>query len=99
LCYLDNFLWEFLAIFPTQLVEQKAGGHMSLKKEFIRDGQRRIIGSITTGYTGSFETLVRDEHEHIIGRTSEMFGTTRDEHGKLVSINTADFGLLIDRKR
>lgn len=70
---------------------------MSLKKEFIRDGQRRIIGSVTTGYVGSFEKLVRDEDEHIIGRTSESFGTTRDEHGKLVSINTADFGLLIGR--
>ncbi len=68
---------------------------MSLKKEFIRDGQRRIIGSITTGYVGSFDSLVRDEHEHLIGRTSEKFGTTRDEHGRLVSINTADAGLLI----
>ena len=72
---------------------------MPLKKEFIRDGQRRIIGSVTTGYMGSFETLVRDEHEHIIGRTSESFATTRDEHGKLVSINTADPGLLIGRKK
>ena len=72
---------------------------MSLKKEFVRDGSRRIIGSITTGYTGSFETLVRDAHEHIIGRTSESFGTTRDEHGKLVSINTADPGLLIGRHK
>jgi len=68
---------------------------MSLKKEFIRDANRKIIGSTTTGYVGSFDTLVRDEHEHIIGRTSESFGTTRDEHGKLVSINTADAGLLI----
>ena len=68
---------------------------MSLKKEFVRDGNRRIIGSITTGYTGSFDTLVRDEHEHIIGRTSERFNTTRDERGNLVSINTTDAGLLI----
>jgi len=72
---------------------------MSLRKEFIRDGQRRIIGSITTGYKGSFETLVRDEHEHIIGRASDGFSTTRDEHGKLVSINTADPGLLIGRRK
>ena len=68
---------------------------MSLQKEFIRDGKRRIIGSVITGYVGSFDTLVRDEDAHIIGRTSESFGTTRDEHGKLVSINTADPGLLI----
>ena len=72
---------------------------MSLKKEFIRDGQRRIIGSVTTGYTGSFDTLARDEHEHIAGRTSERFSTTRDEHGKLVSINTADAGLLIGKHK
>ena len=71
---------------------------MSLKKGFIRDGQRKIVGSITTGYTGSFEIHVRDEHD-IVGRTSESFGTTRDEHGKLVSINTADPGLLIGSGR
>lgn len=71
---------------------------MSLAKTYIRDGQRRIIGSVTTGYKGSYDTIVRDAHEHIIGRTSEHFGTTRDEHGNLVSINTADAGLLIKRK-
>ena len=68
---------------------------MSLKKEFIRDANRKIIGSTTTGYVGSFDTLVRDEHEHIIGRTSESFATTRDERGNLVSITDADAGLLI----
>ena len=72
---------------------------MSLKKEFIRDGQRRIIGSITTGYVGSFDSLVRDGHEHLIGRTSEKFGTTRDEHARLVSIDTADAGLLIGKHK
>lgn len=72
---------------------------MSLEKKWLRDGSRKIIGSTTTGYAGSFETLVRDEHEHIIGRTSEKFGTTRDEHGKLVSINTADAGLLIGKNK
>jgi hypothetical protein len=48
---------------------------------------------------GSFDTLVRDEDAHIIGRTSESFGTTRDEHDSLISINTADPGLLIGRKK
>ena len=55
---------------------------MSLEKEFIRDGKRRIIGSVTTGYVGSFETIVRDEQNNITGSTSERFNTTRDEHGK-----------------
>jgi len=70
-----------------------------LTKKYVRDGQGRIIGSITSGYEGSFEALVRDEHEHIVGRVSERFGTTRDEHGGLVSNNTADPGLLINPKK
>jgi hypothetical protein len=71
---------------------------MSLKKEYVRDGNRRIIGSVTSGFTDE-SSVVRDEHEHIVGRTSDRFHTTRDEHGNLVSINTSDPGLLINRKR
>jgi hypothetical protein len=56
-----------------------------LKKQYVRDGQNRIIGSVTTGYEGAFDSIVRDEHEQITGRTSERFGTTRDEKGGLVS--------------
>jgi hypothetical protein len=72
---------------------------MSLEKQYIRDGQHRIIGSTTTGFTGAFDTIVRDEFEHYLGRTSEHFGTTRDEHGNLVSVNTADPGLLIGKRK
>jgi hypothetical protein len=75
------------------------GTKTPLEKRYVRDGQNRITGSTTTGYTGAFDTIVRDEHEQITGRTSERFGTTRDEHGGLVSINTADPGLLIGRKK
>jgi hypothetical protein len=71
---------------------------MSLIKTYVRDGQRRIIGSVTTGFTGAFDTIVRDESGHYLGRTSERFGTTRDEQGNLVSSNTADPGLLIKHK-
>jgi len=70
---------------------------MPLTKEYIRDGQRRIIGSVTTGFTGAFDSIVRDESGHLLGRTSEHFATTRDEHGNLVSINSADPGLLIGK--
>ncbi len=70
-----------------------------LKKEYIRDGKRRIIGSATTGFQGSFETLVRDECERVSGWTSRRFHTTRDEHGALVSLNAADAGLLLKRHR
>jgi len=70
-----------------------------LEKKYIRDGNNRLIGSVTTGFEGSFKTLVRDEHENVVGRTSEQFGTTRDGHGNLISVDTADPGLLIDRKK
>ncbi len=70
-----------------------------LKKEYVRDGEHRIIGSVTNGYEGAFDTIVKDEHERIVGRTSERFGTTRDENGGLVSTNSADPGLLINRKK
>jgi hypothetical protein len=68
------------------------------KKEYIRDGKNKVIGSVTSGFSGE-STVVRDEHEHIVGRTSERFHATRDERGKLVSTNSADPGLLINRKK
>ena len=68
-----------------------------LKKDFIRDGTRRIIGSVTTGYSDT-SAVVRDEGNRITGRTSDRFRTTRDSHGNLVSTNSSDPGLLI-RKR
>ncbi len=69
-----------------------------LKKDYVRDGNRRIIGSVTTGFDDK-TAVVRDERNQINGRTSERFRTTRDAHGKLVSINSADAGLLIGRKK
>jgi hypothetical protein len=68
-----------------------------LKKEFIRDGTRKIIGSVTTGYSDT-SSVVRDESNKVTGRTSERFHTTRDSSGKLVSTNSADPGLLIRKK-
>jgi hypothetical protein len=70
-----------------------------LKKEYVRDGKNKIIGSVTSGFVGSYGTLVKDAHEQVVGTTSERFHTTRDEHGGLVSINSADPGLLINRKK
>ncbi len=71
---------------------------MSLSKKYVRDGNRRIIGSVTSGYSGGTSDVVRDEHNEIAGRTSDRFQTTRDSNGKLVSINSSDPGLLIRRK-
>jgi hypothetical protein len=70
-----------------------------LKKEYVRDGKRRIIGSVTAGFKGSFETLVRDEHERVAGWTSEKLHATRDQGGHPVSLNTADAGLLLKQHR
>lgn len=72
---------------------------MSLEKHYIRDGKNRVIGSVTSGYQGAFDTIVKDEHEQIVGRTSEKFNTTRDGKGGLASINSADPGLLINKKK
>ena len=71
---------------------------MSLKKVFIRDGKRSIIGSVTTGFSDT-SSVVRDEGNRITGRTSEKFQTTRDGRGNPVSTNTSDPGLLIKRKK
>ena len=70
-----------------------------LKKDFRRDGSRRIIGSVTSGYSGGTSDVVRNEHNEIVGRTSNRFQTTRDGRGNLVSTNTSDSGLLIGRKK
>jgi hypothetical protein len=67
-----------------------------LKKEYVRDGKRRIIASITSGFDDT-SAVVRDEKNEITGRTSERFRTTRDGHGNLVSANSPDPGLLIGR--
>ena len=69
-----------------------------LKKDFIRDGSRRIIGSVTTGYSDT-SSVVRDESNRITGRTNERFHTTRDNDGNLISTNSADPGFLIRRKK
>ena len=72
---------------------------MSLEKRYVRDGENRVIGSVTSGYEGAIDSVVRDAQEKIVGTTSEQFHTTRDEKGGLVSINTADPGLLIKSKK
>jgi hypothetical protein len=69
-----------------------------LKKSYIRDGHNRLIGSITTGNSDT-SSVVRDDHDQILGRTSDRFHTTRDKNGKLLSIDSSDPGLLIGRKK
>jgi len=64
-----------------------------LKKNVIRGGKNQVIGSVTSGYAGG-SSIIRDAEGRLLGKTSEMFRTTRDAQGKLVSTNTADGGLL-----
>ena len=66
-----------------------------LKKDYVRDGNRKIVGSVTSGYSGGTSDVVRDDRNGITGHTSEKFKTTRDSQGVLVSTNSADPGLLI----
>ncbi len=68
-----------------------------LEKEVIRDGSGKIIGSVTSGLAGD-STCVRDEHEHVVGTTSGIFNSTRDNHGNVVSNNSTDPGLLFRKK-
>ena len=69
-----------------------------LKKDYVRDGNRKIIGSVTTGFSDT-SAVERDGSNGITGRTNERFHTTRDGHGNLVSINSPAPGLLIGRKK
>lgn len=71
---------------------------MPLKKDYVRDGRNRIVGSVTSGYSDESE-VVRDSDNQIAGRTSGNFNTTRDGDGSIASINSADPGLLIRRKK
>jgi hypothetical protein len=57
----------------------------------------QIIGSVTSGYDDRSK-VVRDSENRILDRTSARFHTTRDSNGNLVSVDTADSGLLISRK-
>jgi hypothetical protein len=69
-----------------------------LMKDYVRDGNRDIIASVTTGFSDT-SAIVRDEGNRISGLTNQRFHTTRDPHGNLASINSADAGLLIGRKK
>ncbi len=71
---------------------------MPLTKQYVRDGQRRIIGSVSSGFSDT-SAVIRDEDNEIVGRTSQRFHTTRDEHGNLVSINSPDPGLMLGKRK
>jgi hypothetical protein len=70
---------------------------MALNKRYVRNGRNQIIGNVTSGFNQGSE-VVRDNHGQILGRTNELFHTTRRTDGSLVSLNTSDPGLLIPKK-
>lgn len=65
-----------------------------LKKTWIRNGRNQIIGSVTEGFSDT-SSVVRDEQNRIVGRTSDKFNTTRTKHF-IRSISDSDPGLLLD---
>ncbi|MFZ0859743.1 MAG: hypothetical protein WCA27_22190 [Candidatus Sulfotelmatobacter sp.] len=69
---------------------------MPLEKKFIRDGRNRLVGSVTSGYSDTTK-IVRDAEGKLLGKTNSRFSNTRDAHGRLVSIDTPDVGLLFGR--
>ena len=71
---------------------------MSLTKEYVRDGKRQIIGSVTSGFSDE-SAVVRGGDNELSGRTSERYDTTRDDHGNLVSIDHPDAGLLLGKRK
>ena len=68
---------------------------MALEKTYIRKSGQ-IIGSVTSGFSDG-STTVCDRHDRILGHASDMFHTTRDSAGKLISTNTASPGLLLKK--
>ena len=72
---------------------------MALKKEYIRNGNGgRLLGSITSGFSQDVK-VVRDMHDNLLGSTNGHYKITRrGMSGQILSINSADPGLLIPRK-
>ena len=68
-----------------------------LKKTYIRNGKGQIIGCETSGFNNG-DTVVRDSHGKILGRSSSRYHNTRDAHGRLVSNNSDDSGLLFQEQ-
>jgi hypothetical protein len=66
---------------------------MPLEKKYVRNGRNQLIGSVTSGYSDSTD-VARDEKGKLLGKSNQRFSTTRDVRNRLVSIDTADAGLL-----
>ena len=50
-CRQSTLRWIAIHFWSYRWFTHQREGRMSLKKEYVRDGNRRIIGSVTTGYT------------------------------------------------
>jgi len=72
------------------------GGNMPLTKTYVRNGNRTIIASITSGFSNNTE-IVRESTTTSLARSTTTLAT-HGMPGKLVSVDTADPGLLIKRK-
>ena len=68
-----------------------------LKKDFILDGNRRIIGSVTTGFNDT-SRRVRDESKPNHWTHQRTFQHCPRRARQLGFINSSDPGLLIRKK-
>jgi hypothetical protein len=68
-----------------------------LKVEYIRDGHNQLMGTVTSGLPNG-DIVVRDVNGRILGHANTVFNNTRDADGRLISRNTADVGLLFQRR-
>lgn len=57
----------------------------------------KIVGFVTTGFNDGTE-IAKDEHGKLLGKSNSRFNWTRDAKGTLVATNSADVGLLFNRK-
>ena len=72
---------------------------MPLEKKYVRGGRNEILGNVTSGFHGGISSVVRDKDNRVVGSVSDEFHTTRRTDGSLVSVDTADAGLLIRGKK
>lgn len=87
---LPNFSRPFLPDSSKELVIIS----VPLTKSNFHDGSRKITGSITSGFSDDTQ-IARDAENRILGKVNHRFHNTRDAHGTLASVDTADAGLLI----
>jgi len=71
---------------------------MSLIKRFVRNGERKTVGSVTEGFADGV-AVVRDKNNRYLGRTPRSSKQPAMNTGSWSRPNTSDPGLLINRNK